>query len=216
MVKFKVPAWLLEERGLASAALEGEILRETAKAYYVRAHALVRESDRCHRCHQPIDNPASRILGYGPICASYLGLPHAEVYAAMTPEERKAVLEAASVRTEVTMWFPKSQIEATFEYPCRRKPRAEWCDWDGLGGFMGHTCLPKPAEAQVRVVRTIVYEGVPHWIERMLKHAMADGEHRWFGAEGSITITTTEAPEGLALGNDRRVRHEAGTLGKED
>lgn len=25
-------------------------------------------------------------------------------------------------------------------YPCRSKPKEEWCDKDGLGGFMGHTC----------------------------------------------------------------------------
>lgn len=36
-------------------------------------------------------------------------------------------------------------------YPCRLKPRRQWCDWNGPGGFMGHTCgswddlwYPKP------------------------------------------------------------------------
>jgi NTP pyrophosphatase (non-canonical NTP hydrolase) len=28
--------------------------------------------------------------------------------------------------------------------PCHAKPRAEWCDHSGGGGFMGHTCYPRP------------------------------------------------------------------------
>jgi hypothetical protein len=27
-------------------------------------------------------------------------------------------------------------------WPCHRKPRRDWCDKEGTGGFMGHTCLP--------------------------------------------------------------------------
>lgn len=26
------------------------------------------------------------------------------------------------------------------EYPCRKLDESEWCDRDGPGGFMGHTC----------------------------------------------------------------------------
>ena len=26
------------------------------------------------------------------------------------------------------------------EYPCHSKPKSEWCDRHGPGGFMGHTC----------------------------------------------------------------------------
>lgn len=25
-------------------------------------------------------------------------------------------------------------------YPCHSKPKEEWCDREGPGGFMGHTC----------------------------------------------------------------------------
>lgn len=28
--------------------------------------------------------------------------------------------------------------------PCHAKPRAQWCDRDGPGGFMGHTCTVPP------------------------------------------------------------------------
>lgn len=24
--------------------------------------------------------------------------------------------------------------------PCHSRPHRQWCDWDGPGGFMGHTC----------------------------------------------------------------------------
>lgn len=27
------------------------------------------------------------------------------------------------------------------EYPCHSKPKDQWCDRHGPGGFMGHTCL---------------------------------------------------------------------------
>jgi hypothetical protein len=26
------------------------------------------------------------------------------------------------------------------DWPCHSKPKSEWCDRDGLGDFMGHTC----------------------------------------------------------------------------
>lgn len=31
-------------------------------------------------------------------------------------------------------------------FPCHSKPKTEWCDYKGLGGFMGHTCKPKKPE----------------------------------------------------------------------
>lgn len=26
------------------------------------------------------------------------------------------------------------------DWPCHSKPQSEWCDREGPGGFMGHTC----------------------------------------------------------------------------
>lgn len=31
------------------------------------------------------------------------------------------------------------------EYPCHKLPQDQWCDKNGQGGFMGHTCI-KPKE----------------------------------------------------------------------
>lgn len=42
----------------------------------------------------------------------------------------------------------RTQGEKIDPWPCHRKPRREWCDREGLGGFMGHTCVP------VEMVRT--------------------------------------------------------------
>lgn len=30
-------------------------------------------------------------------------------------------------------------------YPCHKLPKEQWCDHHGPGGFMGHTCIPKPS-----------------------------------------------------------------------
>jgi hypothetical protein len=29
------------------------------------------------------------------------------------------------------------------DYPCHKLPRVQWCDRDGPGGFMGHTCIER-------------------------------------------------------------------------
>ena len=29
------------------------------------------------------------------------------------------------------------------EYPCHKLPKEQWCDYDGAGGFMGHTCVER-------------------------------------------------------------------------
>lgn len=36
-------------------------------------------------------------------------------------------------------------------YPCHAKPREQWCDRDGRGGFMGHTCDTPP----IRIALTL-------------------------------------------------------------
>jgi len=37
------------------------------------------------------------------------------------------------------------------EYPCHKLPKEEWCDCNGPGGFMGHTCV-KPSKTEVNHV----------------------------------------------------------------
>ena len=35
------------------------------------------------------------------------------------------------------------------EYPCHKLPKSQWCDHNGPGGFMGHTCIEqKPPTEQ--------------------------------------------------------------------
>lgn len=33
------------------------------------------------------------------------------------------------------------------EPPCHSKPKATWCDKNGPGGFMGHTCIDPPRQS---------------------------------------------------------------------
>ena len=109
-VEVGLPQWLMREKGFLSREVEGEIVRATPKAIYVKAHALVRESEQCHRCGRDIDNPASRLLGYGIDCAAHLGLPHAETYAALSPEEREAIRNRVVTERVVECWLPLSQV----------------------------------------------------------------------------------------------------------
>lgn len=39
---------------------------------------------------------------------------------------------------------PDAVEEVKRVYPCHSKPRTDWCDHSGPGGFMGHTCVPLP------------------------------------------------------------------------
>jgi hypothetical protein len=45
------------------------------------------------------------------------------------------------------------------EPPCRRLPREKWCDRNGPGGFMGHTCCPSA------VVGAVSENRVGDWIQ---------------------------------------------------
>lgn len=47
-----------------------------------------------------------------------------------------------------------SKITAEPEYPCRKLPKNQWCDWNGkkvsLGGFMGHTCIKQKINIKIQ------------------------------------------------------------------
>ena len=36
------------------------------------------------------------------------------------------------------------------DFPCHERPRDQWCDKDGDGGFMGHTCIVPPSTKLTR------------------------------------------------------------------
>jgi hypothetical protein len=165
-VEITLPHWLMQDRGYASRALEGEVTGESAKAIRVRARVLIRESDFCHRCHLPIDNPASRLLGYGPTCSERLGLPHAELLASMGKEERAAVLLAVSKATTIEAWLPKQHITI------------------------------KELSAMARITRTIIYEGTEEFLTRQLGHSLSDGEHVFSPDGKMIVVTEGGAQGG--------------------
>lgn len=97
---------LAQREGLASRVLDVlEVTRETERAFQLRVCATVRESDRCHHCGRAIDNPVSRLAGYGPYCSDDLGIPRD-----FTDEDIAAIREAVKVKTETTIWLPKRSI----------------------------------------------------------------------------------------------------------
>lgn len=100
-----IPQWLMKSNGFASRKLTGVVLRTTDRGIQVRAHALVREADNCHRCGREIDNPASRLVGYGPDCSEKLGIPRD------FPDEMLAeVIRRATVASTVECWLPLSHV----------------------------------------------------------------------------------------------------------
>jgi SNF2 family DNA or RNA helicase len=106
-ITFNVADWLAKDRKLASRELSGVVLRATDKALFVRAHCTVRESQYCLRCHQEIDNPISRLVGFGPVCSDHLGIPRPE---ALKPELIDAIRERVARETVAEMWLPRRHL----------------------------------------------------------------------------------------------------------
>lgn len=101
----KIPQWLQRDRDLATRVIEvTEIIRSTAKAVQVRGRAFAGPSDSCHRCGQTIENPVSILVGYGPICSDYLGIPRD------FPEEQIDAIRAQVHAVPVETWIPRSAI----------------------------------------------------------------------------------------------------------
>lgn len=100
-----IPSWLMKEKGLGSPKLEGEVVKATEKAILFRGHVLLQRSKTCHRCGLEITNPVSQIVGYGPICSEYIGIPRD-----VSEEEIKRFMEEAKERTLWEGWLPKSKI----------------------------------------------------------------------------------------------------------
>jgi hypothetical protein len=63
-------------------------------------------------------------------------------------------LRAGWLKNDVVRAAARAQ-ELTRSIPCRSKPRSEWCDRDGPGGFMGHTCIAKADPPAPIVVRNL-------------------------------------------------------------
>ncbi len=121
-VRVKVPAWMMSEKSLASRVIEGTIEAVTGKAILVNGHAASYPSDHCHRCGQQIVNMVSRMVGYGPICSDYLGIPRD------FPAERVAEYRAKITKdTAIKTWLPLSccQVEVVTDVAEEVKAAAE-------------------------------------------------------------------------------------------
>lgn len=102
-----VAPWLARKLGLASRELSGEVKRTTEKAVLVRAHAIARPSDTCLRCGRMIENPVSRLVGYGPWCSDELGIPR------NFTEEQLDEVRARVAEVVFEGWLPRSGVTLT-------------------------------------------------------------------------------------------------------
>src|SRR5262245_34595005 len=44
------------------------------------------------------------------------------------------------------------------DWPCHSRPQSEWCDRDGAGGFMGHTCEPEVTLTRDEILVLLIEE----------------------------------------------------------
>lgn len=105
-VRLHLTQFIAIEKHLASREVEGVVERATAKAVKLTGSCVVRESDQCLRCGREIDNPVSRLAGYGPICSEKLGIPRD-----FTPGQIVAIREAVKLQTRMDMWLPLGQVQ---------------------------------------------------------------------------------------------------------
>lgn len=65
-------------------------------------------------------------------------------------------------------------------YPCHSKPKSQWCDHKGAGGFMGHTCIKKPNLLYLPLVAEEAAEVIQVAMKALRfgpDHRYPDGEH---------------------------------------
>jgi hypothetical protein len=104
-VLVRIPQWLAYKSDFRSRELEGHIVEVRGKGILFEGNAVVSESDNCHRCGRVIENPVSRIVGYGPICSELLGIPRDPDPALIA--EYRAMVRARKIRD----WLPAGRVE---------------------------------------------------------------------------------------------------------
>lgn len=109
-VTVQVAPWLARQQELASRILTGTVEAVTPRAVRLAGHATIRPSDTCHRCGRAIDHPASRLIGYGPICADHLGLDWVSKAASLTPEQIAAIRASVERDHAGSWWLPLSAV----------------------------------------------------------------------------------------------------------
>lgn len=109
-----IPLWLARRLNCA-ATLVGQIV-ETAyreiqtsrglrrlRCYHFVGRNAIGGTDRCHRCHRPLTDPVSRIVGYGAECCRILGVSRR---IDMNDESNAAEVEQIIRSQRVDVWIP--------------------------------------------------------------------------------------------------------------
>lgn len=92
--------------------LDGNVIRQTEKAFLIEGTAEVRPSIDCLRCGRELTHPISQMVGYGPVCSQELGIDRPDMSSA------EAFAEQIKTSTKFSAWFPRAYtelIEGTFE-----------------------------------------------------------------------------------------------------
>lgn len=89
--------------------------------------------------------------------------------------------------------------------PCHAKPRDEWCDRDGPGGFMGHTCYPKQDQSEEAVTCT--------WMPSKIARARRIVDRSMVVIADALSVPLSEllrlVRDDLAAAEDERIADEA-------
>ena len=101
-VWFKLPRFIMQSKGLVSRELEGRVVRYTDKGILAKVRPVIEASDVCKRCGKEITNPVSLMVGYGPECSTYLGIPRDFPLA-----DLNAIKKAARREAQMELWLPR-------------------------------------------------------------------------------------------------------------
>lgn len=84
-----------------------QVVRETPKAYLIRAKLAAKPAVNCHVCGRDLDNEISIATGIGPVCAEKIGFErNLDKYQLLT-----AIQELVEKTGIIELWLPKSQIK---------------------------------------------------------------------------------------------------------
>lgn len=110
----KMRKWWTEQNNLDSRVITGIVLVETAKAYKMKGTADMIEGTFCMRCDRELTEPASMVIGFGPICAGKLGIPYPTDILTAPKKVRQAYRNELLNKLhdqKFELWVPKSQIQ---------------------------------------------------------------------------------------------------------
>src|SRR5690606_6273646 len=99
--------WLARQHG-APRIMEGEIVRETARAILFRGRVHF-NGTHCGVCGTLLTNPASVAYGIGPICAAKFGVTLPDP--SNLTEAEIAAYRSKVMDKQIEAWLPKSKIE---------------------------------------------------------------------------------------------------------